>query len=315
MLSSIDYGHGIVAVDSGFLRPLCDAVHLVIEGDRVAIIDTSSNDSLPHVLAALAARGLSPEQVDWVMLTHVHLDHAGGAGLMMSKFPNARLTVHPRGARHMIDPTRLMQGTVEVYGVEYARRVYGDVLPVPAERVVETPDGATVSLNGRRFEFLDTPGHARHHVCIVDERTGHIFTGDTFGLSYRELDRDGRQAIFPATTPVQFDPPALHASLDRLLARKPGAVYVTHFGQVTQVERCGADLHRLVEAHARLALDCRDAGAQRRDRLREGVRAIVLAEARRQDWPLDERALLELFDLDIWLNADGLAAWLDSGRC
>jgi hydroxyacylglutathione hydrolase len=312
MHSSIDYAHGISAIDAGFERPMLDAVHLVVEGDRAAIVDTGSNDSLPHVLAALEARGLTPAQVDWVMLTHVHLDHAGGAGLLMSKFPNARLTVHPRGARHMIDPARLTAATIEVYGEDEARRMYGTVVPIPAERVVETPDGATVSLNGRRFEFLDTPGHARHHVCIVDERSGHVFAGDTFGLSYRELDRDGYQAIFPSTTPVQFDPPALHASVDRLLARDPGAIYVTHFGQVTDVQRRGEDLHRLIDAHAQLALDCRDAGEARAERLREGIRALLREEARRKDWAMTEAQLFDLFRLDIVLNADGLAAWLDA---
>jgi len=193
--------------------------------------------------------------------------------------------------------------------------MYGDIVPVPAERVVETPDGASVSLNGRRFEFLDTPGHARHHVCIVDERSGHVFAGDTFGLSYRELDVDGRPSIFPSTTPVQFDPPALHASIGRLLARRPGAVYVTHFGQVRDVQRCGEDLHRLIDAHAQLGLACeRDGveGERRAQRLREGVRALVLDEAQRQRWPLEREAMLALFDLDIRLNAAGLEAWLDA---
>ncbi len=311
----IDYEHGITAIDSGFERPMLDAVHLVVEGGRAALVDTASNASLPKVLSALDAKGLSAADVDWVLLTHVHLDHAGGAGSYIRHFPNARLTVHPRGARHMIDPARLVAGTVEVYGADEAKRMYGDIVPVPAERVVETPDGASVSLNGRRFEFLDTPGHARHHVCIVDERSGHVFAGDTFGLSYRELDVDGRPSIFPSTTPVQFDPPALHASIGRLLARRPGAVYVTHFGQVRDVQRCGEDLHRLIDAHAQLGLACeRDGveGERRAQRLREGVRALVLDEAQRQRWPLEREAMLALFDLDIRLNAAGLEAWLDA---
>lgn len=313
MPACTNYDHGITAVDGHLVRPMLDAVHLVVEGDRAAIVDTGSNDAVPYVLDALAARGLDPGQVDWVMLTHVHLDHAGGAGLLMSRLPNARLTVHPRGARHMIDPARLSAATVEVYGEEVAHRMYGTIVPVPAERVVETPDGASVSLAGRRFEFLDTPGHARHHVCIVDERSGHVFAGDTFGLSYRELERDGRHGIFPSTTPVQFDPPALHASIDRLLARRPGAIYVTHFGQVRDVQRCGEDLHRLVDAHAALALQCRDAGAERAGQLRAGVRALLLEEARRQAWPLSGEEVLAIFELDIMLNADGLASWLDAG--
>ncbi len=308
----IDYEHGISAIDSGFERPLLDAVHLVVEGGRAAIVDTASNDSLPRVLAALAAHGLSPAQVDWVMLTHVHLDHAGGAGRLMTCLPNARLTVHPRGTRHMIDPAQLMAATNDVYGEQAARRMYGDVIPVPAERIVETPDGASVSLNGRRFEFLDTPGHARHHVCIVDERSGHVFAGDTFGLSYRELEVDGRPAIFPSTTPVQFDPPALHASIDRLLARRPAAIYVTHFGQVRDVQRCGADLHRLVDELVRIALACRDAGEQRTEQLRQGVRSLLVREARHQGWPLSRDEMLALFELDIMLNAGGLQAWLDA---
>ncbi|MCD6675512.1 MAG: MBL fold metallo-hydrolase [Burkholderiaceae bacterium] len=311
----IDYEHGITAIDSGFERPMLDAVHLVVEGGRAALVDTASNASLPKVLSALEAKGLSAADVDWVLLTHVHLDHAGGAGSYIRHFPNARLTVHPRGARHMIDPARLVAGTVEVYGADEAKRMYGDIVPVPAERVVETPDGASVSLNGRRFEFLDTPGHARHHVCIVDERSGHVFAGDTFGLSYRELDVDGRPSIFPSTTPVQFDPPALHASIGRLLARRPGAVYVTHFGQVRDVQRCGEDLHRLIDAHAQLGLACERDGVEgecRAQRLREGVRALVLDEAQRQRWPLEREALLALFDLDIRLNAAGLEAWLDA---
>ena len=307
----IDYEHGITAIDSGFERPMLDAVHLVVEGGRAALVDTASNASLPKVLSALDAKGLSAADVDWVLLTHVHLDHAGGAGSYIRHFPNARLTVHPRGARHMIDPARLVAGTVEVYGADEAKRMYGDIVPVPAERVVETPDGASVSLNGRRFEFLDTPGHARHHVCIVDERSGHVFAGDTFGLSYRELDVDGRPSIFPSTTPVQFDPPALHASIGRLLARRPGAVYVTHFGQVRDVQRCGEDLHRLIDAHAQLGLACE----------RDGVEVVGAKdgdvdgfgdEAQRQRWPLEREALLALFDLDIRLNAAGLEAWLDA---
>lgn len=311
----IDYEYGITAIDSGFLRPMCAAVHLVVEGGRAALIDTASHTSLPKVQAVLAARGLQASDVDWVLLTHVHLDHAGAAGLYLQHFPQARLSVHPRGARHMIDPSRLVAGTVDVYGEEEAWRMYGEIVPAPADRVVETPDGAEISLNGRHFRFLDTPGHARHHVCIVDERSGHVFAGDTFGLSYRELDVEGSPSVFPSTTPVQFDPSALHASIDRLLGEAPEAIYVTHFGQVREVQRCAEDLHRLIDAHVALAQACREegiSGEERTQRLCNGVRALVLAEAQRRRWPIGREALLALFDLDIRLNADGLLSWLDA---
>ncbi len=309
----IDYDHGVSAIDSGYVRPMLAAVHLIVERGRAALVDTGTNDSVPAVLEALAARGVPPGNVDWVMLTHVHLDHAGAAGLLARHLPNARVTVHPRGARHMVDPSRLLAGTVAVYGEQATREKYGDVLPVPADRVVETPEGASLRLGTREFSFLDTPGHARHHVCIHDRATGHVFAGDTFGLSYRELDDGDRQFVFPSTTPVQFDPGPLHASIDRLLALKPGAIHVTHFGQVRDVPRLGADLHRLVDAHAALAQRWRDAGADRQCRIADGLRELLLAEGRRHGWKLPEDEVLRLFADDVALNAAGLVAWLDGG--
>lgn len=310
--SVFDYAEGISAVDAFYDgHPDQTAAHILVERGRAAIVDTATALAAPRILAALAERGVAPEQVDYVVLTHVHLDHAGGAGTLMARCPNARLTVHPRGARHMIDPSRLLAATVAIYGAEATRRVYGEIVPVAAERIIETGEGATIGLAGRRLDFLDAPGHARHHVVVRDTRTGHLFTGDSFGLSYRALDRDGRPSVFPTTSPSQFDPGALHATLERILALGPQAVYVAHFGQVTDVARLGADLHRLIDAHVAIAERCRDAGPARHDRLKAGIAALIVAEAERQGWPLGADALMELFATDIELNAQGLAAWLD----
>jgi len=306
-----DYDFGISAVDSGFGRPFLDAIHLIVEGGRAAIIDSGTNASVPRVLQALAEKGVAPRQVDFVILTHIHLDHAGGAGALIAALPNARLTAHPRGARHMIDPLRLVAGTMAVYGEEETRRMYGTIVPVPKDRVVETPHGTTLRLAGRELLFLDTPGHARHHVCIVDRKSGHIFAGDTFGLSYRELDCDGRQFVFPTTTPVQFDPAALHRSLEVLLDFNPGAIYVTHYSQVRDVPRLAADLHRLIDAHVDLALREKGAGIERQRRLADGVTEILLDEARRHHWRIAHDELLNVFAMDIELNAQGLGSWLD----
>ena len=307
-----DYGDGITAVDALYERPRLNAIHLVVERGRAAIVDTGTAHAVPRVLDVLREKGVPPECVDYVVLTHVHLDHAGGAGQLMAQCPNAVLTVHPRGARHMIDPGRLMGATVEIYGAEATERIYGRVLPVPRERVLETPEGAVISLAGRELEFMDAPGHARHHVVARDARTGHIFAGDTFGLSYRELDCGGRQFSFPTTSPPQFDPPALHRSIDRIVSLAPQAVYVTHFGQLRDIPRLAADLHRLIDAHARLALEHARSGAQRHANLARGIARILLSEARRQGWTLPESDALEVFKLDIELNAQGLEAWLDS---
>ena len=308
----IDYEHGISAIDSGYYRPMLDAIHLLVEGDRAAIIDTGTNHSVPPVLAAMRDKGLRPEQVDYVILTHVHLDHAGGAGLFMREFPNAMLTVHPHGARHMTDPARLVAGTVAVYGEAPTRRMYGDILPVAAERILETPHASSIRLAGRELQFLDTPGHARHHVAILDTQSGHVFAGDVFGLSYREMDQDGRQFILPTTSPAQFDPEPYHRSIDLIRGIRPEAVYITHYSQIRDVQAKGEALHRLVDAHAELGLREKDAGAARPERLREGIKRIFLEEARRWGSRLADARVLDIYSNDVELNTQGLGYWLDS---
>ncbi len=312
MTDIIDYAHGISAIDARFQRPRLNAIHLIVEGNRAALVDTASNHSAPLVLEALRGKGLGPENLDYVILTHIHLDHAGGAGLLMTRCPNAKLTVHPRGARPLADPRKLMEGTVAVYGQALAKRLYGELVPVPKDRIIETPHGARISLGGRELRFLETPGHARHCVCIQDSRSGHIFAGDTFGLSYRELDSGERQFVFPTTSPVQFDPEALYRSIDALLDLRPPAIYITHYCQVRDVARLGSDLKRLIEAHVQLARRERNAGPSRHERLRQGMARLVPEDASRSSWLLRGKEALKVFAGDIELNAQGLGAWLDS---
>jgi glyoxylase-like metal-dependent hydrolase (beta-lactamase superfamily II) len=312
MTAIIDYEFGISAIDSGHIRPLADAIHLVVEGGRAAIIDTGTNHSVPRVLAALAAKSIAPENVDYVILTHVHLDHAGGAGALMQRLPNATLTVHPRGASHIADPSRLIASTFAVYGEEEARRLYGDIVPVPRARIIETADGKCVRLAGRELVFYDTPGHARHHVAIRDMKSGHVFAGDVFGLSYRELDYADRQFMFVTSSPVQFDPAPYHRSIDLIAGLNPAAVYVTHYSQVRDPRRHAEALHRQIDAHAALAQRAKDAGADRYARLKSGVSELLVAEARLYGGPFSDARALEVYAMDVELNAQGLEAWLGS---
>jgi glyoxylase-like metal-dependent hydrolase (beta-lactamase superfamily II) len=231
---------------------------------------------------------------------------------MMAQFPNAKLAVHPRGARHMIDPTKLMEGTVAVYGEAAARRLYGEIIPVARERLEEMPHGAVIRLGRRELSFLHTPGHARHHLCIVDSATQHIFAGDTFGLSYREFDDGARQYVFPTSSPVQFDPQELHRSIDLLTSLAPRAVYVTHFGQLRDIPRLASDLHRLLDRIAEIAMRFRAAGPARNQLIRQAVADLALEEARCQNWPVDGARVLEVLGADISLNASGLESWLDA---
>ena len=305
------YEHDIYSVDAQYVRPKHAAIHLILENGRVAFVDSGCNDSIPNALRALDELGVSVDSVDYVMLSHIHLDHAGGAGTMMKLFPNARLVVHPRGAWHMAKPARLMESVATVYGIEETRRLYGEVLPIDASRIIEATHETSIDLAGRKLLCLDAPGHAKHHIAIVDSKSGHIFSGDTFGLSYPELDTDGRQFIFPTTTPVQFEPQAMHASIEMLMSYRPQAIYLTHFGQTCDVAGKALDLHRMIDAHVAIALREKKAGAERHARIRVGLDELLLEETKRFGCRLADADVLKVFDADLELNTQGLVVWLD----
>ena len=306
-----DYRNGIIAFDAGYVRPILAAIHMIVDDGRVAFIDTGSNDSLPNVLAALDKLGLGRDAVDYVILTHIHLDHAGGAGALMREFPKARLVVHPRGSRHMAEPSKLVAGVTAVYGKEYVETVYGDILPIAAERIIDAHEGLTVQLGGRELLMIDTPGHAKHHICIIDRKADAIFTGDMFGLSYREFDVDGRQFILPTTSPTQFDHAEMRASIDRLLGYAPQAMYLTHYAQVHDVPARGADLQRRLDAHVTIAEAHASDGETRHAAIKQELTAYLLTELRAHGCSLPEATILDILATDLELNVQGLTWWLD----
>ena len=212
----------------------------------------------------------------------------------------------------MADPSRLIEGTVGVYGAEATSRLYGDVLPIDASRIIEATHELSIELAGRQLLCLDTPGHAKHHIGIVDRKSGHIFTGDIFGVSYRELDTDGRQFVFPTTTPVQFDPEAMHASIDLLISYRPQAMYLTHYSRLLDVPRQATELHRLVDAHANIALGEKNSGLERTEKIRQGLARLLLEETASFGCRLPSAEILAVYDNDLTLNAQGLGVWLDS---
>lgn len=303
--------HGITVIDTGFVRPRFDAAYLVVQQGHAAYVDTGTNDALPRLLEALTVQGLTPADVDYLIVTHVHLDHAGAAGALMRHLPHAKLVVHPRGARHMVDPRQLLDGARAVYGVDEVARTYGDVLPVAADRVLETHDDMVLELGGRPLRFIDTPGHARHHHCIWDETSRGWFTGDTFGISYPQLDTPAGRYILPAATPVQFEPEALHASMRRMLACRPLWMYVTHYGAIggseAEVARLAAVMHEQVDAMVELARSLARA-PERHEALKHALRGLYAGELRRMSSPWAGSDLLEP---DVELNAQGLGVWLD----
>lgn len=303
-------GHGVHAIDTGFTRPRFDAAYLIVEDGRAAYVDSGTNAAMPRLLGALDHLGLTRSAVDFVIVTHVHLDHAGAAGSLMQQLPNARLVVHPRGARHMIDPRVLLDGARAVYGAEEVARTYGELQPVPADRVLETHDGMMLNLAGRQLEFIDSPGHARHHHCIWDAVSRGWFTGDTFGLSYPELQAPLGRYLLPTTTPVQFEPEPLKHSIRRMLAREPDCMYLTHYSRVTGVAALGELLLEQIDAMVDIARPLA-AVPDRQERLEEGLGRLYRERLRALGSGLGDAEIDALLVLDIGLNAQGLGIWLD----
>jgi glyoxylase-like metal-dependent hydrolase (beta-lactamase superfamily II) len=303
---------GVILVDTGYVRPGLAAAWIVKGASSAAVIETGTARSVPNILAGLSAHGVGRGDVSHVIVTHVHLDHAAGAGALLAQLPHARLVVHPRGARHMIDPSRLLAGAAEVYGgMDAIRELYGDVLPAPAARVIEAPEGTVVELGDRTLRILDTPGHARHHFVVHDRATQGFFTGDTFGISYREFDTASGPFLYPTTTPVQFDPAALRASVERMLAERPERMYLTHFGMLQgEIPRRAAALLEAVDGHVRAARAA-PPGAGRFAAIRAGLATQLLEALARHGWTGTQEEALAAYAVDLDLNSQGLEVWLD----
>jgi glyoxylase-like metal-dependent hydrolase (beta-lactamase superfamily II) len=298
-------------VDTEYVRPRLDASHLIIRSGRAAFVDTGTTHSVPNLLKALLSAAVTPEQVDWVFLTHIHLDHAGGAGELMKHLPSAKVVVHPRGASHVVHPEKLIEGTRAVYGEAEFKRLYGEIPGIPAERVVQATDGMKLKLGESELTFIHTPGHALHHYCIVDPESESVFTGDTFGISYRVFDTAKGAFIFPATTPVHFDPVQAHASLDRIMSYRPKSVFLTHYSQVNDLARLAADMHEGIDAHVRIAESVDGTGEDRLRQLREKIHAWLVQRVRAHGCTLDQPTIDLWLEMDVDLNAKGLAVWLD----
>jgi len=303
--------HGISLIDAEYLYPGVVAVYLLQQDDQLAIIETGTANSAANILAVIESHGFSTDNVNYIIPTHVHLDHAGGAGELMQHCSNAQLVIHPYGARHMIDPSKLIAGTIAVYGEEKFRELYGELKPIDESRVIEAPDNFELMLGQRRLRFLDTPGHARHHFCIYDEGSEGIFTGDTFGLCYQELPTDAGPFIFPTTTPIQFDPPALLQSIDRLMALKPKLMYLTHFGNIEPTDTVVNQLRKRIHHFTQIALAEMHSNGDRLKNIERRLREYLLAELATMHCHQPVEFCEQFLANDISLNAQGLDIWLE----
>lgn len=302
--------YGISAIDADYVRPLFDAIHLIVQDGRVALVDTGVNHSVPLLLDALDQKNIDRPAVDYVFLTHVHLDHAGGAGALLQHLPNAKAVIHPRGAAHMIDPAKLIAGAEAVYGKDRCREMYGEPVPIDESRLVVVADEQVVDFQGRPLQCIFTEGHARHHYCLADPAAKGVFTGDSFGVSYREFDTANGEFIFPTTTPIHFDPPEAHKAIDRIMALQPEALYLTHYSRVTEVSRLAGDMHQRIDDFVAIA-DKHANDNNRTAGMQKTMFSYFVEQLHAHGLQADEERLHAILDMDIELNTMGVEYWMD----
>jgi glyoxylase-like metal-dependent hydrolase (beta-lactamase superfamily II) len=222
---------GITAIDT-FMggRARYTAAYL-LDAAETTLVETGPGTSVEPVAAALDHLGVAASDLAHIVLTHIHLDHAGGVGQLARRFPHATVWVHARGAPHLADPTRLLASTARVWGEAEMRELFGPAAPVERDRLRPLRDTDTIALGDRNLSVLDTPGHASHHVALVDSRTGAVFTGDALGVHVPDLP-----VLRPATPPPEFDLERYVASIERIRAAAASILLFAHFGPLADVD-------------------------------------------------------------------------------
>ncbi len=301
----VDLGGGVYCVDL-FERgqPERTCAYIVKERDRAAIVETGSAPLTWRLLRALEDLGIPPAAVEWVLVTHIHLDHSGGAGWLLERLPNAKIAVHPRGAPHLIDPSRLIAGAGVVYGPRFDA-LFAPIVPVPETRVLSVEDGGSVTLNGtRRFDIVHMAGHARHHFVIVDRTSDGVFTGDNAGVRFPEFRKYGLIPSIASTSPSEFDPPELDRTMGRLIGLGVSRFYYTHFSSASAADV--AESRRWVQEFRKIGEEQGPAW----EPIREQMKSRVTSELVSRGVPSAAPELGALA-LDLELNAKGVSVWLE----
>lgn len=302
--------HRCYAIDADRL-PCFTACYLRQAGAELAFIETHTNLAVPRLLAALAQLGAAPSAVRWIVVTHAHLDHAAGAAALLAHCPNATLAAHPRAAKHLVAPAALIQGATAVYGAARFAELYGQIEPVPAARVRALADGERLALGDAELTAWHTYGHAFHHLVLDDPALDTVYTGDTFGLVYPDLQRHGRFAL-PSTSPTGFDAAEARKSLAVVLGLGRRFVCPTHFGAWAEPQAIGAQVRQFVDAAESWVAE-----AARSDRSGAALEAQLAArwwQAIAAAAPTFGDAERKLLALDVELNAQGLAVAVAAAR-
>ncbi|MBM4303237.1 MAG: MBL fold metallo-hydrolase [Deltaproteobacteria bacterium] len=288
--------NSVITIDCHYLKPRFAAAFLLIENGRAIFIENNTSHALPHLLNSLDSQKIARENVDYLIVTHAHLDHAGGTSTLLQHCPNARVLAHPKAAKTLSNPDRLIQSARKVYGDETFTKLYGEVAPIPQSKIRAVQDGEILNWGTRALNFFYTLGHASHHVCIYDSKSAGVFTGDAFGLCYPDLQARGL-FIFPSTSPIDYDPVEAKNSVKKILSFHPKRLFLTHFGEVSDVAGAytnfvnNLDIH---EAQFRWAKEHLELGPKLASQIQENLKKTY---GFHQDY----------LSLDIELNAKGIA--------
>ena len=226
----------VALIDCHYLAPEHVAAFLMVHEGRGAFVDNGVTSSVPYLLDAAAQKGLAPRDIEYIIVTHVHLDHAGGTSALLDACPNATVLAHERAARHIIDPSRLIKGSMAVYGEEFFKRVFGNIHGCDPGRVRAVADGETIDWRGRGLRFHYTLGHCSHHAVIHDLETNGLFTGDALGICHFRLQTGHRPFVFAAATPTEFDVPGAKEALQIIVNTGCERLFVSHYGQFEGVQ-------------------------------------------------------------------------------
>jgi glyoxylase-like metal-dependent hydrolase (beta-lactamase superfamily II) len=296
---------GITAIDTRMGgRENVTSAYLV-EADEPALVETGPTTSADEVLAGLRQLGVGRDDLAHIVVTHIHLDHAGGAGRVAPAFPGATVWVHERGAPHLADPSRLMASAIRIYGEGRLLELFGPVEPVPEDRIRVLPDGGAVPLGDRSLTSFHTPGHASHHVALQDSSTGGMFVGDALGVFLPDV-----RILRPATPPPEFDLELSVASIRRIQESDPTAILFSHFGPAGEVVHlCELAIRRLERWTAVVEEAMRTTGdpGEIAQRLRAGTaNELNPADEARRDAVADRYELLSSYEM----NALGITRYL-----
>jgi glyoxylase-like metal-dependent hydrolase (beta-lactamase superfamily II) len=299
----------IEVIDTGLIREKFAGTYIVESKNEVALVEVSTSHGVPQILKTLKNKKIEPDMVKYIIVTHIHLDHAGGAGLLLKNLPKAKIILHPSGSKHMIDPSKLIKGAIAVYGEEVVKKDYGEIIPIPEEKIIECKDGQIFSLGNTTLTTIYTPGHARHHISIFDSQSQGMFTGDSLGLSYPELTVGERRFYQPTTTPTAFEYDKMLDSIDKMMNFNPKHIYFTHFGKSSEPLYISQIIKKRLKDYKEIVESLINFENDQLELLEDKLRSYYITECKKHKIILPEYEISNIFDIDIKLNAMGLILW------